>query len=43
MPRTAPQPPRTQVLALPRPVPALGGEGVVAAIALAALLLALLG
>ena len=42
MPR-APKTPRTQVLALPRPAPALGGEWVVAALAMAALLAALLG
>ncbi len=42
MPRAAPQPPRTQVLALPRPAPALGGEWIVAGVAVALLLVGLL-
>jgi hypothetical protein len=42
MPR-AHRAPRTQVLALPRPAPALGVEWVVTAVALAMLLAALLG
>ncbi len=41
MPRTRPIA-RTQVLALPRPAPVVGGEWVVAAVAVALLLLGLL-